>query len=114
MSPEEPRHITVPVYRAQLDRLEQAVENNPDVDSVDKLVLLLIARHTDTLEAIRVPARPRRQREIRPLLRQQQELLEDMERKLERNDTDLNAVMECLETVNMLQQRIETRLTRHL
>ena len=114
MSPEEPRHITVPVYRAQLDRLEQAVENNPDVDSVDKLVLLLIARHTDTLEAIPAPARPRRQREIRPLLRQQQELLEDMERKLERNDTDLNAVMECLETVNMLQQRIETRLTRHL
>lgn len=110
MTIEEPHHIGVELYPEQLEQLERAAENHPDVDNVNDLVQLLVADHTGTLDQLRSPGALDVEK-IRSLLEWQQELLEDVSEEIDgESDADLDAVRRCLEDVRKRQEEISDEL----
>ncbi|MDB9233353.1 hypothetical protein [Halorubrum ezzemoulense] len=110
----EPEHIEVALLPEQIERLEDAVEEHPDVDDTSELLQLVVADHTGTLDQLRRPQAYDIER-IRELLEDQQRLLEELTEEIDaEDDSDLDAVIHFLEDVRERQEEVSDELEREI
>jgi len=109
-----PEPITVALFPEQIDQLERAAETNQSVDDVNELLQLVVADYTGTLDQLQPPQSTDTNR-IREALEYQQDLLEDLNEKIDaEGNADLDEVSRLFHELRDFQEEIRAELEQRV